>query len=106
MDGSSIFKAGSTIPVKIILTNCSGQSISTATVIIAVYKISNAVLGTELEQLIDSSGSANTGNLFRYDAAAGQYIYNLSTKGYTKGTYKVYAKPEDGSSYTVNFSLR
>jgi hypothetical protein len=37
-NGSSIFKAGSTIPVKIILTDCSGQNISTATVTIAVYK--------------------------------------------------------------------
>ena len=105
-DGSSIFKAGSTIPVKIILTNCSGQSISTATVTIAVYKISNAVLGNELELLIDSSGNANTGNLFRYDAAAGQYIYNLSTKGYTKGTYGVYATPDNGQSYSVVFSLK
>ncbi len=105
-DGSSIFNLGRTIPVKIILTDCSGQSISTATVTIAVYKISNAVLGNELEQLIDSSGNANTGNLFRYDAAAGQYIYNLSTKGYTKGTYKAYATPDNGQSYSVVFSLK
>jgi hypothetical protein len=105
-DGSSIFNLGRTIPVKIILTNCSGQSISTAVVTIAVNKISNVVLGTEVEQLIDSSGNANTGNLFRYDATAGQYIFNLSTKGYTKGTYKVYAKITDGISYSVNFSLK
>jgi YVTN family beta-propeller protein len=105
-DGSSIFKAGSTIPVKISLTDCRGQNISTAVVTIAVNKISNAVLGTEVEQLIDSSGSANTGNLFRYDATARQYIFNLSTKGYSKGTYKVYAKVNNGISYSVNFSLK
>ncbi|MDP3297140.1 MAG: DUF1566 domain-containing protein [Thermodesulfovibrionia bacterium] len=105
-DGSSIFKAGSTIPVKIILTDCSGQSISTATVTIAVYKITDAILGTEEELLVESPGNANTGNLYRYDATKGQYIYNLSTKGYTQGTYKVYAKPNDGSSYSVMFSLK
>lgn len=105
-DGSSIFKAGSTIPVKIILNNCSGQSTSTATVTIAVNKILNVISGTEVELLVDSSGNANTGNLFRYDATAGQYIFNLSTKGYTAGTYRVYAKPDDGSSYSVNFSLK
>jgi len=105
-DGLSIFKAGSTIPVKIILRDCSGQSISTATVTIGVYKITNAILGTEEELLVGSSGSANTGNLFRYDATAGQYIYNLSTKSYTRGTYRVYAKPDNGNSYSVNCSLK
>lgn len=105
-DGSSIFKAGSTIPVKIILRDCSGQSISTATVTIGVYKIADAISGTEEELLVVSSGSANTGNLFRYDATAGQYIYNLSTKSYTKGTYRVYVKPDNGNSYSVNFSLK
>ena len=69
-------------------------------------KISNAILGTEDELVVDSSGNANTGNLFRYDATAGQYIFNLSTKGYTKGTYKVYAKPDNGQSYSVAFSLK
>lgn len=105
-DGSSIFKLGSTIPVKIVFTDCSGQDISTATVTIAVFKISDAIQGTESEQLMDLSGNANTGNLFRYDATAGQYIFNLSTRGYTKGTYKVYAKPDNGQGYSVNFSLK
>ncbi|MBI5409003.1 MAG: putative metal-binding motif-containing protein [Nitrospirae bacterium] len=104
--GSSIFKIGRTIPVKIILTNCSGQSVSNATVRISVYKISNAILGTEEEVLFESPGSANSGNLFRYDAAEGQYIYNLSTSNFTAGTYKVYALPDDGNSYSVTFSLK
>jgi hypothetical protein len=105
-DGSSIFKAGSTIPVKLTLTECSGQSISTATVTIAVYKITDTVLGTVEELLPDSSGNANTGNLFRYDPLSGQYIYNLSTKGLTGGTYTVRANPDDGSSSFVNLSLK
>jgi len=106
VDGSSIFKLGSTIPVKIALRDCSAQSISTATVTIAVYKISSAILGTELEEVVDSSGNANTGNLFRYDTTAGQYIFNLSTKSYTTGTYSVSAKTDHDDSYSVNFSLK
>jgi TolB protein len=105
-DGSSIFKLGRTIPVKIILRDCTDQSISTATVTISVNKISDAILGTEVEVLVDSSGNSNTGNLFRYDRLSGQYIFNLTTKGYTKGTYKVYVKPDKGQSYFVNFSLK
>ncbi len=61
--------------------------------------------GTE-EEAVDSSGSANAGNLFRYDALSGQYIFNLNTKAYGKGTYKVYAKPDNGKSYSVNLSLK
>ena len=82
------------------------QCIPTATATIAVNKITDAVLGTVEELQVESSGSANTGNLFRYDTTAGQYIFNLSTKGYTKGTYKVYAKPDNGQSYSVVFSLK
>jgi hypothetical protein len=102
-DGSSIFKAGRTIPVKITVTDCDGNSASDATVTISVYKITDQVLGTEDELEVEASGSANTGNLFRY--SEGHYIFNLSTKGYSSGTYKVYASV-NGVSHSVIFSLR
>lgn len=105
-DGSSIFKLGRVIPVKVTLKNSDGQSISTAMVTISVTRISDAIQGTETEVLVDSPGNANTGNVFRYDAQSGEYVFNLSTKGYSKGTYKVYVKPDDGQCYSVNFSLK
>lgn len=104
-DGSSIFKIGSIIPVKITLRDNAGQSVSTATVTISVAQISDDVLGSEVEMLLDSPGKANTDNFFRYDALSDKYIYNLSTKGYTKGTYKVYVNIGD-QSYSINFSLK
>ncbi|MBI4652208.1 PxKF domain-containing protein [Candidatus Desantisbacteria bacterium] len=57
---------------------------------------------------VDASGSANTGNIFRYDATDGQYIYNLSTKNnYTSGTYKIYVTIQNnGAHYSVMFSLK
>ena len=73
---------------------------------IAINKITDAVLGTEDELDVESSGSANTGNMFRYDETDGRYIFNLSTKGFTAGTYRVYAIPDDGNSYSVMFSLK
>jgi hypothetical protein len=36
---------------------------------------------------LQDAGGANPGNLFRYDAALGGYVFNLSTKGLTAGTY-------------------
>jgi hypothetical protein len=47
-----------------------------------------------------------SGNLFRYDTTENQYIYNLSTSNFSAGTYRVYALPDNGGSYSVIFSLK
>ena len=74
---------------------------------IAVSKISESVEGTVLEVVgVESSGNANSGNLFRYDDTNGQYIFNLSTKGFSQGTYEICATPDIGESYYVQFSLK
>jgi len=83
-DGTSIFKAGSTVPVKFALTGASAP-VTTATARLSLAKISNGIEGTVVEAT--SNVAATTGNLFRYDG--GQYIYNWSTKGLTPGTYSV-----------------
>jgi len=105
-DGSSIFKAGRTIPVKVILTDCFGESISTAEIRISLHKVSDAILGVEEELEVETSVNATTGNLFRFDETDGLYIFNLSTKNLTAGTYKVYALPDNDAVYSVNFSLK
>ena len=40
-------------------------------------EVNNGVLGSETEAT--STSAADTGNTFRYDAAGGQYIYNLAS---------------------------
>lgn len=103
-DGSSVFKAGSTIPVKFNLKNVSGAFVSTAVSSITYVKTSDKTLGTELEAI--STSNATTGNLFRYDSTSNQYIFNFSTKGLTAGTYRFTIKLDDTSSYTVQVSLK
>ena len=34
-------------------------------------------------------GSPKSGAFFRYDEVEGQYIYNLSTKGFEPGVYRI-----------------
>jgi len=75
-DGSSIFKLGSTIPVKFRLTGASA-GITNLAAHLAVAKVSNAVTGSYVEAT--ATGAANSGDTFRYDAAAKQYVFNLST---------------------------
>lgn len=62
-------------------------------------------VGADLQEL--SSGEANTGNLYRYDPIADQYIYNLSTRPLMPGTsYIVRTTLDDGSGHDVVISLK
>lgn len=54
----------------------------------------------------EASGASNLDNYFRYDPTAGQYIYNLSTVGYTVGTYLLRAHLNDGTDHDVYISVR
>jgi hypothetical protein len=52
-----------------------------------VYKVGNSDGLGEVEAL--STAAATTGNLFRYDATSGQYIFNLGTKSLSAGQYEL-----------------
>lgn len=103
-DGSSIFKLGSTVPTKFQLTDANGSFVATAVGKLYYSKVSDSVQGNVLEAA--STSSATTGNLFRYDPASNQYIFNLSTKGLQTGTYKLTIVLDDGNSYEVRISLK
>lgn len=103
-DDSSIFQLGRTVPIKFQLTGCNGVAVTTAVGTLAVFKVTDAVLGTVTEVTVDSSGIANTDNLFRYSAP--NYIYNLSTKPYSQGTYRLQATLDDGTVHTIKISLK
>jgi HYR domain len=102
-DGSSVFKLGSTVPVKFALTGISGP-ITNATATLTYRKITSGIEGTVIEAV--STAKATSGNLFRYDTASKQYIFNWSTKGLTKGTYQLTINLGDGVTHTVLLSLK
>ncbi|OYO08038.1 hypothetical protein CGZ98_15855 [Enemella evansiae] len=100
-DGSSRFKLGSTIPVKIQVT-CDGKPVTDAVVKLTVQKLSDSTSAGEQEAV--STSAATTGNLFRYSDP--QYIFNLSTKsGYSTGSYQLTATLADGQTRTVTVQL-
>jgi hypothetical protein len=90
-DGSSIFKAGRTIPVKLALSTCSGAVASEAFLQIQVEKVAGEIIET---------------GYFRYDEVDRHYIYNLRTKVLDVGTYKVTTIAENGQSASFRFSIR
>jgi hypothetical protein len=101
-DGSSVFKLGSTVPVKFQLTGASA-GIGNLVAHLYLQRIGEAGAG-ELEAI--STSSATTGNLFRYDATAGQYIFNLGTKTLKAGAYELRIDLGDGVIRTVKITLR
>ena len=102
-DGTSIFKKGSTVPVKFSLAGGSA-GITNLQAKLYVAKISNNVVGTELEGV--STAAATTGSLFRFDSASGQYVFNWGTGGQTVGTYQLRIEMPDGVKRMVTLSLK
>jgi lysophospholipase L1-like esterase len=103
VDGSSIFKLGSAVPLKFKLTDFGAQLISGANATVSVAKVSNAVEGDFVEA--DPKGSSSTGNVFSQDGD-GQYHYNLDTKTLSMGTWSVKVALDDGVEYRTQISLR
>jgi hypothetical protein len=97
VDGSSVFKLGSTVPVKFRLTNGSAGVVGATNFKLYVAKVSNNTVGTEIEAV--TSTPASTGNLFRYDPSGGIYIYNMGTKGvpWSAGTWQLRVDLGDGA---------
>ncbi len=93
---NAIVKLGATIPVKFQLQDANGNFVTNAVAKIYVAKISNGITGTEIEG--NSTSAATTGNMFRYDSTANQYIFNMGTKGLTVGTWQIRIELDDGTS--------
>ncbi len=101
----SVFKIGSTIPVKFQLFLADGVTpVSTAVATIQVNRVSNSAPSNVNETV--TSTVPNQGITFRYDVVSQQYIFNLGTKGWTSGTYAITALLNDGSNISVNVGVR
>jgi len=102
-DGSSLFKRGSTIPVKFKLQGASA-AIANLIAHLSVAKVSQGVSGTYVEA--DSTAACDGGDTFRYDPGAKQYIFNLSTKTMTTGTWSLRADLGDRVDHEIRVSLK
>lgn len=106
-DGMAVFQAGRTIPVKFQLAALDGSFVTDAVASIQVFRVIDTPTGT-VDMSVDTlpSGSSNIGSVFRFDPISSQYIYNLSTKGYSSGTYLLRTTLSDGTIHDVNFSIK
>jgi len=96
----STFKIGSTIPVKFQIFFANGTTpVSIVVATISYVKKDNSVDNSVNEAVM--MGAADAGNSFRYDPTAQQYIFNLSTKTWSPGTWELKATLDDGNTITA-----
>jgi hypothetical protein len=105
-DGSSVYKGGSTVPVKFRVCDVNGVSIGSAGVV-ASFRLVKTVSGTDTQVLDDGTTSTTPDTSFRWDPTDRQWIYNLSTKGLrTTTTYYYVITLNDGSTISFHFGLK
>jgi hypothetical protein len=101
----SIFKAGSTIPVKFRLTDAAGNPIqaSAAPIFVNLGKVGTMLAGANST---GTTTTADTGSTYRYDSSGGQYIFNWKSPNDTNAVYRIGAQLNDGTTYTVDIGLK
>ena len=110
-DGSASIRKGAngrTIPVAFQLRR-AGEIVTTALASLTVQQVLDTATGTtDITNLTTDAGqSSGNSGWFRYDAATDRYVFSLSTKELSApGTYRIRVSLDDGSVYTVDFSLR
>ena len=91
----SSFKVGAVIPTKFQIFRADGTTpVTTAIAKISVFKIDNVPETQVNEELL--AIPADDGIYFR--VSGGQYIYNLGTKNWSSGTYRIVATLDDLST--------
>ncbi len=104
-DGSSVFKYGRTIPVKIGFVDCDGTIPTGLGPKISLMLISGASPGTAINEPESTSGADTTGVMRFSD---GKWIYNLATRPLpdSSARYRVTISLANGQIVTAIFGLR
>ncbi|MET0887192.1 MAG: PxKF domain-containing protein, partial [Mycetocola sp.] len=102
---TSIFKAGSTVPVKFQLRNANGGLVQAATAPVWTTPVKGSSMSAPVDESVYTVAS-DSGSTFRYDAAAQQYIYNWKTGSAGGNYWRIGVTLDDGQTYYVNIGLR
>jgi hypothetical protein len=105
-DGTSVFKQGSTVSAKFRVCDTDGVSVGHSGVV-TEFKLVQVVQGTITQTVNESVSSTTPDSAFRWDAAAQQWIFNISTKSLMANqTYFYRISLDDGSFIDFQFGLR
>ena len=99
-DGSSVWKYGSTLPVKVKITDCNGTAVSGLKPQVGTSMSSTTTPAEGISETASTSAADTTG-VMRY--SDGQYIYNFASKYLADGnaTYYMYVRGKDAGGAIV-----
>ncbi|HXD21485.1 MAG TPA: MBG domain-containing protein [Vicinamibacterales bacterium] len=106
-DVTKAARLGSTLPIKLRLCSATGGNASSPSVTVTATSLSR--VSSNASESVEDSGNANPDGNFRFTSLEGGagYIFNLSTKGLTQGTYQVTLDVSgDPAPHTVQFQTR
>lgn len=102
----SVFKAGSTVPVKVQIKKADGSTVQSVTSPVWLAPQKGSVMSASVDENVYPD-AGTTGTTFKWDSTSQQYIYNWGTKGLASGYwYKISAQADDGSTFTVVIGLK
>ena len=111
-DGSSVFKQGSTVPVKFRVCDANGASIGAGGPVVKVgsdgHRAPVLWFASNTTGPIDEAVVSTTPDTdFRWDATSKQWIFNLSTKNLKSGVrYSYRVDLTDGTSISFDFGTK
>lgn len=106
-DQTRSVNSGATFPIKLYLCDGGGNDVSSSGIVVHANGITN-VSGSAGP--VQSPGSANPDNNFRFDSTqgpSGGYIFNIGTSGLATGTYSLqFTAGSDQTAHFVNFGVK
>jgi hypothetical protein len=104
-DGTSVFKQGSTVPLKFMVFDANCNSIGTPGVVTGMM-LTGSLRGT-VTSVNETIVSTTPDSSFRWDPTGKQWIFNLSTKSLpSNATFTYVINLNDGSNITFQFGLK
>jgi hypothetical protein len=102
----SVFKGGSTVPVKFQLKDANGNVVQAVSLPLWITPQQGSATSSPVDESIYSD-AATSGTNYRWDSTSGTYIYNWSTKTFAAGYYwRIGVTLDDGQTYYVIIGLR
>jgi hypothetical protein len=102
-DQTKVHQSGSTIPIKLKITDVNGNNLSSAGTVVTAVGIS--LVSTSVYGPVEDSGNSNSDNNFRFTVDS--YTYNLQTTGLATGVYNLYfTVGSDPTLHTVQFQIK
>lgn len=104
-DGTSVWKQGRTVPAKFRVCDANGVSVGTPGVVSSFMLVQ--IIGGTVTDVDETVDSTTVDTAFRWDPAAQQWIFNISTTSLSAGQTYVYAIAlNDGSTIMFRYGLR